>query len=127
MNLVDRARRDAKRIVNNDVNGFGTAITLSTIVDEEEVSEGFIGTAKRHNIVFDETGAMVNATNATVTLCIKDLEDSAYPYKASSGKIFLKNHTVKFSDSTGEQTYIVQEQLPDEYLGLIVLILGNGS
>jgi hypothetical protein len=54
------------------------------------------------------------------------LTDQNYPVRSSSGIVNLAGHKVTVADSTGASvTYVVREWMPDETIGLILMILGD--
>lgn len=120
--LFDLAKRDAKFFVTK--GGFQEEIILETPVGDKSIS--ITGFATKHHINFDTDGSPVNAKNVHITVSETDLVLSNYPTRNAKGEISLLNHRVIFKDSSGEdRRYKVNEQFPDETLGLIVLILGD--
>lgn len=121
-NILQLAKRDSKHFVNN--GGFQVEIELVTPTKDRVLS--LTGFATKHWINFDTDGNPVNSKN--VHICIDEavLLANGYPYRAKNTEIFLKNHFVKFADSSGvTKNYVIRENFPNETLGLIVCILGD--
>lgn len=137
MSLLERARADVKRIIENDEE-WGVAIEFASPSDSEfdgSFEEAFrgagstaavTGTHTKHHQSFDlETGKDLNAKKASVTVVEQALTDLDYPVR-ENGEVDLKDHLVRVKDSTGtEYQYVVDQWFPDEALGLIVCILGK--
>lgn len=120
--IFELAKRDAKRIVTS--LGFQESIELST--PDKSLTLSLTGFATKHWINFDTEGLPVDSKNAHVTIDESFLVLNNYPVRNNRGEIALKNHIIAFPDSSGlVKTYIVRRNLPDETLGLIVLILGD--
>ena len=123
MSLVDRAREDAKRIITNS-NEWGVEIILTT--PDNSTSLTLNGLHTKHSISFDTDGNEVKGRNSHVNLVESVLIDNSYPYKNNDDEVMLRNHKVRVADSKGlEIEYIIREFLPDEFLGVIVCILGD--
>lgn len=120
MSILDRIRKDTRRIVS-DSSGFAFQITFSFETHTAIIK----GTGRKHHIVYDDQGNVVNVRIATITVSEKDLTDAGYPTRNSSNQINLKGHKVSWDDAFGTHTYNIEEWLPDEYLGLIVCQLRN--
>ena len=120
MSLLERARLDAQRIVSN-LSGFAFSIKFTIGSKSATVR----GPGKKHHISYDDQGLPVNALNATVTVCEKDLTNQGYPTRDANDEVDLRGHKVEWSDAKGSNTYEVMEWYPDEHLGLIVCILRN--
>lgn len=119
--ILQRARLDAKRYVTS--GGFEETMTLTPVVG---LPLTFTGYATKHWISLDSNGLPVNGKNAHVCVDESILIANNYPYRNAKGEVMLKRHKVDVQDSTGiVKNYVVDEQYPDETLGLIVLILGD--
>lgn len=121
-NLFQLAKRDAKFFVSN--GGFEEDIELVTPSKDKTLL--LTGFATKHHINFDSDGNPINSKNVHICIDESVLVANGYPVRNEKGEIFLKNHQVSFSDSSGiVKTYVVRENFPDETLGLIVCILGD--
>lgn len=121
-NIFNLAKRDAKRIVTS--LGWQETIELST--PSKDLTLSLTGFATKHWINYDSDGNPVDSKNAHVCIDESFLVLNDYPVRNNRGEIALKNHIVAFPDSSGVvRTYVVRRNLPDETLGLIVLILGD--
>lgn len=121
-NLFQLAKRDAKFFVSN--GGFEEDIELVTPSKDKTLL--LTGFATKHHINFDSDGNPINSKNVHICIDESVLVANGYPVRNAKGEIFLKNHQVSFSDSSGiVKTYVVRENFPDETLGLIVCILGD--
>ena len=118
--LLQLAKRDSRNFVTK--GGFETDITVSTPAQDKTVT--LTGFATKHWFNFDSDGNPVNSKNVHVCLSESDLVSAGFQVRTSKGEIKLLNHYVSFADSSGlVKDYIVGENMPDETLGLIVLIL----
>lgn len=120
MTVLELARRDSKRI--QEVGGYQTSLTFVHGLVTATIS----GTAFVHHLVFDAENNPINSKHAHITISEKSLTDLGYPTRATSGNLFMKDHLVTFTDSTGTaKTYKVNENHADETIGTITLILSN--
>lgn len=124
MSIINLARRDAQFFTGNG-RDFATEITIVKSASEYVVN----GTAKKHHTAFDEMGNVVNTASASCTISDTALRAAGINLWVD-GEVAKKetdNLRVKFADAKGDTyTYKVKEFYPDEHLGLIVFILGNG-
>ena len=121
MSLVDQARLDIELITEN-LNDFGQTMSITNGTDTIEV----VGYHTKHHTAFDMDSVPVNAKIASVSVTEKQFVSGSYPYRNADGDVFLHDNIVTVKDSTGlDKTYTVRENYSDEYLGLIVLILGT--
>lgn len=126
MNILVRAQQDARRIVNNADAGFGVPLLFAATDGETTVSATVNGLAMRHHVRINDLGDLVNGTTARVTVHVKDLEDAEYPVRNTNGDISLLKHRVTWTDISGVQaTYKVEQNWPNDVLGLIVCQLGK--
>lgn len=123
MNIIELARRDTQKITQNKASGFGWDIKL---IAPNGTELDLIGLATKHNQGFDTDGNFVNSKNVHVSITTDQLIAGNYPYIDAEGEINLSGHQVKakFINDV-EESYIVREFMPDETLGLIVIILGD--
>lgn len=120
--ILQLARQDSKRYVT--VGGFEEDITLTT--QDRTITVSTTGYSTKHWINFDTDGLPVNAKNAHVCVDENKLIALGYPTRNAKGEVALRKNIVQCSDSTGVvKKYVVNEQHPNETLGLIVLILGD--
>jgi len=123
MSLVDQAKADWQQITTDTVNGFGTAITLTS---PTAVVAEIVGLATKHHIGIDDDGNVVNTKNAHISFSEKQLTDQSYPVRDADGEVALYNHQATWIDSTGASiTYVIREMFPDETIGVILCILGD--
>lgn len=122
-NLLVRARQDAKKIVTN--LGFQSDIFLIN-----PLSMAFIqlkGLTSKHWIQFDTDGSPINAKNVHLNLVEEDIQALGFETRGKNGNVKLIDYYVIVQDSTNVyKKYQVKEVYPNESLGLIVFILGNG-
>jgi len=119
---IDRAIRDARRIVTK--GGFNVAITLTlpNVVDPVVVQ----GLASRHHIEFDENGYPINASNSHLLLSENDLTSLGLTVRNSKGNVALEGWLANWVDGTGTaRTYKIVQTKPSETLGLIICIVGK--
>ena len=118
--LFDLVKRDAKRYVN--AGGYQVDITMLT--PDKSKTINITGWAVKHVISFDSDGNQVNTKISRVTIDEDVLLANDINVRNAKGEIALLNYKVKFVDSSGVlRGYNVREQLPDQNLGLIMLIL----
>lgn len=118
--LLQLAKRDSRNFVTK--GGFETAITVTTPAQDKTVT--LTGFATKHWLNFDSDGNPINSKNVHVCLSETDLVKAGFQVRTAKGEIKLLNYFVSFADSSGlTKDYIVGENMPDETLGLIVLIL----
>ncbi|MGB0881420.1 MAG: hypothetical protein ACPGSO_00595 [Vicingaceae bacterium] len=123
MSLVDRAREDARQIITNG-NDWGVELTL--ITPDGSTSLTLNGLHTKHSIDVDSEGNIIKGRNAHVNIVESVLDENLYPYKSVDGEIILYNHRVVVSDATKDNVeYVINEFIPDEFLGVIVCILGD--
>lgn len=121
MGLIDIIKRDIE-FITSDLNGFSKPATLVA-------PNGFTASVNllhtKHHLGFDsQSGRDINFKNAHVAVSEKFLTDQSYPVRNSTGIVNLSGHKVTVADSTGNDvTYRVREWMPDETIGLILIIL----
>ena len=122
VDLLQRARLDLGAFL-----GAEWGVDLSIAPTAASAFKAVRGLATKHHIAIDpETGQAVNVKNVHVSVAETALIAAGYTVRNAGGEVALKNHIVKYADSTGTiKTYQVNEQFPDETLGIIVLILGD--
>ena len=118
--LFDLVKRDAKRYVN--AGGYQVDITMLT--PDKFKTINITGWAVKHVISFDSDGNQVNTKISRVTIDEDVLLANDIEVRNAKGEIALLNYKVQFVDSSGTlRGFNVREQLPDQNLGLIMLIL----
>ncbi len=71
------------------------------------------------------TGMIINTKNPSVVFS-ESVMPITYPVRNADGEVSMIGDRVTMADSTGiEKQYIVQQNIPDETVGLITLILGD--
>ena len=121
MGLVEQAIADAKAITSDAINGFGISIAFTA---PNSTTATINGLATKHHLRMDLDGKLVNSKDASIAVSESLLADAGYPVRNSSGEVYLKDHKVKWIDSSGQLCeYSIDQWLPDESIGLIVCIL----
>lgn len=126
MDLLSRARSDAKRITTNG-NEWGQPVRFKAPGGTEVTINA---RANKIHVKLDGDGIPFNSKNASVTFSEQSLSQAGYDSIRSvqSKEVDMKNHRVSWTDSTGESfTYRISETFPDETIGLIVAILTDYS
>ena len=120
--LFDIVKRDAKQFVNSG----GYEVDLQIITPDNNLTINITGWAVKHSGSFDTDGNQVNTKNVRATVDESVLIANGISVRNTRDEVSLLKYKVSFIDSTGNlKNYIVRENLPDENLGLIVLILGD--
>lgn len=119
--LMDAARADAQLYVT--AGGFESDIKITT--PDGNIILNTTGIATKHHISFDTDGTPFHGKNAHITLSEKTLSDAGYPVRVDE-EINLLKHLITVKDSSGvDKNYVITQNLPDEFLGLIVCVLGD--
>lgn len=74
------------------------------------------------------TGMIINTKNASIVVAESVLltADPLYPVRDSNEEVDMNGHFIDVADNSGvTKYYIVKETIPDEFLGLITLMLGD--
>ncbi len=123
--FLDLARKDAERITTN--GGFEVDLNL-TSKTPPVVEITVKGMATRHSIGYDSDGNLVKTSNVHVSISERVFQEISYPYLNAEGDPDLRGHLINYIDSSGSLKYYkVETTLPDETIGLIVLILGRAK
>lgn len=121
-NLIALARKDAKHMVTK--GGFEVNIQLQTPPGDMTINITGFGT--KHFINFDSDGLPINTKNVHICISEDDLAALTYPVRNAKNEVSLLNHKVVFKDSTGlDRAYKINENYPDETLGLITCVLSD--
>lgn len=122
--ILTLARKDARNFITK--GGFEEDIQIQTPPGGTIVTVDITGLATKHHINFDSDDLPINTKNVHICISESDLTALGYPVRNAKNEVDLKNHQVIFKDSTGiDRTYKVNENYPDEALGLIVCILSD--
>lgn len=123
MSLLDQAIQDAALIAGGE---FSSSVQLIAIGGQTATLQALGNKIGRK--LDTETGVVVNTKNASVVVSEGSLRSANpnYPIRNDKSEVKMIGHKVNVKDSTGTtRNYIVQENIPDEALGLITLILGD--
>lgn len=116
--LLDRAKKDAIRIITN--GGFETEITLTKGLVSVETK----GLAPSTHLTFDSDGLAVNTSKRRVCVSETDLVVKGLTVRNAKNDVYLVGVLLSFADNSGvTKTYVVGENWTDNTLGVIVLIL----
>ncbi len=119
--VLNMAREDIIEITSE--GGFETDVTV--ITKDKVTSVVVPAIAMKHHMAFDTEGQKLNSEQAHVSISESKLVDAGYPVRVD-GDVSMIGAIVKYKDSTDvEGKYKVNENYPDETLGLIVLILSR--
>ena len=84
------------------------------------------GLAIKHHLTIDTDGSNTNTMNAHCTVSESLLTDAGYTVRNAQNEVDMKDHLVKYIDSTGiEGEYVIKQCFPDETVGVITFILGD--
>lgn len=123
MGLFEQAQEDFHKITTN-LNGSGQAFVIKT--PNSQTTANLVGLSTKHHIAYDTEGVMINSKNASVTFTEKQLTDVDYPVRNDQDEVAITGHLIEVADSTGiVKKYIISEIYPDEFLGIIVCVLGD--
>lgn len=123
--LFNIVKRDAKRVINS--GGYQIDIEIKT--PDNSLTINITGWAVKHHYSFDTDGNQVSTKNARITVDEDVLKALNYPFRTTKKgipEVDMQGHKVSFIDSSGLPcNYKVNQSIPDENFGLIVLILGD--
>lgn len=123
MDLLDRARRDARRIISG---GFFTAITFKGNGINPVEDTVINGTATEHAFLFDDNGRLVVSNNASITITEADLTEADIVTRDDDNRIVLNNFVIEYADAAGiVGKFHIKHILPNKTLGHIVCMLGG--
>ena len=128
MNLRELAESDLNIILEDDVNGFGWAITLidpDGQSSDDLVPDGLKGYSNDISQVIDpDTGQIVSGRSASVAIRISTLLNNGMTLPVGIADTTLKPWQVVFNDINGNSfTFKVQQSNPDRTLGIVSLLL----
>ena len=122
MGIMDLARRDMKHFSSDADTGFATPITFTA---PDSSTATINGLATRHSLGIDTSGNTVISKTVHCSFAESVLTAAGYTVRVS-GEISLKRHLVAWTDATGvSKTYMIEDWMPDDTLGLIVCRLGT--
>lgn len=125
MNLSDRAISDLAEITGNS-NDFGVSITLTAPGGQIAIVTGLH--VKTHLGVDPQDGAIIASKRASVAISERVITNANghYPIRNGAGEVDMNTHLVTVADSSlSAKRYKVKQCMPDEKLGLILLILDD--
>jgi len=121
MSLLDQARADIQKITSNS-NEFAQAITFTS--KKYGTIRTVYGLANKINISVDTQGNPIHSKNATIAISEAVLTEYGYPVRNGDGEVDMLGDLIDVADNTGvTKSYQVNSKIPDETLGIIVLIL----
>lgn len=124
MGLIDQANKDIQQITSNSKE-FGVAIKL--LSPSGEVAN-IIGIHPKVHLAVNTEGNVISTRQARVTFSEQVLKNANpnYPIRDTNNVISFEGHIFSVADSTGiVQDYTAQTWIPDETIGLIVVMLGD--
>lgn len=107
---------------SSDPDGFGTTISFEAPGAE---TADIVGLATKHHLSIDSEGNPMSSKNAHCSVSEKLLVDAGYPVRLND-EVAMIGHKVAWVDSTGaSKDYVVEQNYPDETVGMITFILGD--
>jgi hypothetical protein len=124
MNLIERAKLDAKTISSNLASGFAKEV-IFTAPNSQTATVNAIFT--EHNLSHDLEGNRVNSKNSHICIHEETLTDLSYPIRNANGEINLANlkDGQRHSVSVDGTVYFIRECYPSKTTGILVLILNR--
>jgi hypothetical protein len=121
VSLRDLAAADAKAIIEDDVGGFATTVTLTS--PDNETAEVKATVADIGQSIDPNTGLAVSGRKATAAFSKATLLQLGFDIRGTSDGA-RRPWVVVYTDVVGcERNYKVNEVLPDSELGITVCIL----
>lgn len=119
--LLAQARKDIQKITQAE---FGVDLVIT---DKLGNSVAVRGLASKHFFQIDSnTGLPVSSKNTHVSINEQVLIDAGYTVRNANREVAMIGHLVTYSDSANNSwTFKINDIMPDETLGLIVLFLGD--
>lgn len=122
MGLSEVAAADLRAILEDDVGGFGVAITVTSPDGVSAVINGF--TTRITEEIDPETGIAVTGTKAHALLHVDSLAAAGLGVPKGVADGSIKPWRIAFADATGAtRVYKVQASMPDDKFGLVRCIL----
>lgn len=120
--LLRMAREDFEEL--SSTGGFEEDIIITNPLNLQTAS--FKNFHTKHHLAIDTDGNPYNSQSAHICVLRKELDNQSYIYiNPKTNKIDFRGHRVTVKDSFELKTYVVNEFLPNETLGFIILILGD--
>lgn len=130
MGLAEQSILDAEQITGN-VNDFGVYVNMQAPNGE---TAAFVVSRTKHHFGLNDNGQEIATKKASIRLSENLVLEANpnYPLRITDtasehyGEVDLKDHLINVNDSTGIiKNYIAKTWLPDEFLGLIVVIMDD--
>lgn len=124
MGLIDQANKDIQQITSNS-NEFGVPIILTA--PNGQVAN-IVGIHPKVHLGVGTEGNVISSKQARITFSEQAVKDAnaLYPLRGTNNLLDFRNHFFDVKDSTGIlQRYQAQTVIPDETIGLILIILGD--
>lgn len=120
--LLNQMRNDVKNIISQ--GGFQTDIVLTDLSGNTQTLQGL---ASLHHTSFNsETGEIVNARNAHITVAVSDLTLNYYTDSKHTDTINLTDWIAEFKDTNGKNwKFKCLDVRPDYGMNAIVIYLGD--
>ena len=123
MGLIQQANEDWQAITS-DLGEWGTDITLTNADGSATID--IVGLASKHHIGIDTDGNIINVKNAHISFSEKLVIDGPFVIRNSNDEVNLEGYKATYKDSRGiTKTYIIEQWMPDETIGVILCILGD--
>ena len=122
---LERAIADMKRFSQGE---FSAEINFdNNEVGEDNENVTVNGFVSKHNLSINpETGEPLNTKNVHISVVESVLNDADYTTRNANREIDLNKHTIQWTDASGLNfKFLVNEIMPSETLGLIVITLGQ--
>lgn len=122
MGLRETIAADTKTILEDDVMGFGWAISVT---DPDGTSRPFIGYSTDIGQVIDpDTGVVLSGRVASVVLNLKSLKDVELEIPEGISDSAKKPWLIRFDDINGtSHLFKISETNPDRAMGIVVCLL----
>lgn len=122
MGLREQAAADLRSILEDQTNGFGWPLTLTS---PDDVEGSFSGLSTDVGFLIDpQTGMGVTSRSASVALPIQALLDAGFAIPTAVPEKTSKPWRVTLKDVHDvTHTFTVSESRPDRALGVVVLVL----
>lgn len=124
MGLIEQATKDIQQILSNP-DEFGISIKMAA--PNGQIAN-IIGVHPKVHLGVSTEGNVISSKQARATFAERTVKfaNSNYPLRNSDGNIDLEGHIFSMADSTGiTKDYVVQTWIPDETIGIIVVMLGD--
>ena len=121
MSLVAQSEVDIREFLNNN-DEFGQELVFLT--PDSLTTAAITGWVVKHHTGFDVEVGRINTKTIYLSISEKNLVDLSYPVRLDVNKdVNLLKHFVTFTDSAGQTIkYIITENYPDEFMGIIGLV-----